>query len=381
MVGQQYARISHTPLSSSPVSIPVGLSAVALCLGVACGKAEDPTAFELVVSDSIGSETGSVTFSRVPSACVLETGEIAVLDSGNSTLWLFSENGDSLKATSIEGGGPGEFYSANCVTPAPGSGVWLSSFYDRKMVLLDDTLGLQEDVVLVDPEYCTPLVIVSHPSGELIGRFQVGSVDSSGTAIAMLNEDGSLDQVFRRTMVLFDQTGTRQAETSMVAAAGQNGLVYIAPQIGQEYHIYSYATDGSLVKDICIPEIHMQPKPAEVIALERDHAMANWISATGSADGFAYEPPQFYNMIEYLGTDSLGRIWALRGDYTNPTFDVFSPDGQREFTCTTSLPSWQECDRWLFYIGEGGFLAMPYNPDRYPLVYILRLQEVAVQQD
>lgn len=328
----------------------------------------------LVVADSIGAESGSIAFARVPSFCVTERDQIVILDSGNSFLHIFTSEGEPLSRIDISGGGPGEFYSANCVTPAYGGGVWVSSFYDHKVALFNDTLGLEMELVLNNPEYCAPLEIFALETGGLLGRFLASSMDSSGMALAVLDYDGSLSSVVMRKLLPFDPTGGAQIETDMVAAIGPDSLIYVAPRREQQYSVFVYNTEGSLIRRISLPGVGMQAKPAAVVERERESALRNWIVATGSSDGFAYEPSTLYDMISYMGVDSLGRLWVLRGDYVNPVFDVFGRGGEREFTCSVRLPRWQTCDRWLFYVGRGGFLAVPYNSEQYPLVYTLNLE-------
>jgi len=158
-----------------------------------------------------------------------------------------------------------------------------------------------------------------------------------------------------------------------IYTTGDGGVVFVARAKASAFLVEKFDPEGNLIGVISLPEAFPEPKPAWLIQQQVDHIQRMFLQSTGSPPDFPIIVQETFNMMDYMGVDADQRLWVLRGNYLEPVFDVFGPNGTREFVCTVKLPEWQECDRWRFHVGRGGFLAFPENPDLFPVVYRMEL--------
>ncbi len=369
-------RNNEKVMSVTQVVVTAKLLPVLIMCLLACADQEQASMMmerELAVIDSIGTETGPVVFGSVISACIIDNGNLVVLDAARKTVFMFSPLGECLHQRQLAGNGPGEFQNVKLVVPANTGGFWLQAgAMERKVVLFDDTLGFVREVQLQDPGYGISHMVVPVQGEQFCGVFLMPDHSDSVTqAVVMLEGDGTLERILCQNTVphypiIFG--------ADFIVSAGTDGIVYVSAAVADEYLIEGYTTQGELITEMRLPDVHMQPKPPEMIQDEMEYIDSMWTRSTGNPVDFTITVPECFCMVDCMGMDGEGRLWVLRGDYLNPVFDVFDSEGSRAFTCTVRLPDWQECDRWRFHVGREGILAFPENPELYPLVYMMELQ-------
>jgi hypothetical protein len=76
-------------------------------------------------------------------------------------------------------------------------------------------------------------------------------------------------------------------------------------------------------------------------------------------------------MIRSLGVDGMNNLWVQRGTELTPTFDVFNSSDSLVFRAV--LPDREDARDWLFDVSDQGILAVPQDPEDYPVIYFLRM--------
>ncbi len=350
---------------------------VSLCIlitGVSCtdNSGDSQLIIEsLAVVDSIGEFSGPSAFGSVGSACILNDGRFAIIDNSVNELVIFAKDGSFLFRKGLYGEGPGEFQIATSVAPGLGSGIWVNgSSTEMKSVLFNDSLQVVSEVRINSTGiwHLTGLcpVLDSVYAGCC---FQFSDPDSAIHAVCIFNAEGIMEEVVRQVKY-FHTPVLRGWKYRMVAS---QGTVYVSMVESDEYLIEQFDSGGVLIGQIALPERRAEPRPEQLIQDEIAHIEEVYTRAVRHPLDYEIVVPEYFNTIDYMGVDGEGRLWALRGNYLEPIFDVFDQDGNLEFICGVELPDWQECDRWRFYVGPGGILAYPENPEQYPLVYRMEL--------
>jgi hypothetical protein len=152
-------------------------------------------------------------------------------------------------------------------------------------------------------------------------------------------------------------------------AAG-NGLVYVAPDPQGRAEILVYRDDGSLLDTMRL-SYPVVPKTAAEIEEERSF-IASFFERTTQTMQVEWEPLPYRPMIRSLGVDSMGNLWVQNGTELSPIFDVFDASGERIFTA--ALPGRDDASDLRFEISSEGMLAVPQDPENYPIVYLLEIR-------
>jgi hypothetical protein len=326
----------------------------------------------LIVVDSIGTFEGPGAFGSITDACVLDNGTIVILDESNISICLAGNDGSLLERRSVAGSGPGEFYGVKRVYPNAGGGVWvLAESMERKTVLLDDTMAFVREVVFRDQSLGFPSTFRHLTGDTFAGLFVVHThPDSSSQAVMLFRNDGSRPMRLRQHSAPYNPI---IQGPDFIYTTGDDDVLYVAGANAGIFLVEMFDTQGSLIGGISLPDAYLEPKPPWLIREQTERIERLYLESTGNPMDFSISINEAFSMMDYMGVDSEGRLWVLRGNYLDPVFDVFGTDGNREFVCTVELPAWQDCDRWRFHVGRNGFLAFPENPDLFPVVYRLEL--------
>lgn len=357
----------------------VALMFLALSCGLEESENSSPVHLTLTVTDSIGDFSGPTAFGSIRSACILNDSRVIVYDQSLTELVLFSADGEFQFRKGISGEGPGEVQSAYYVLPGDNGGVWIQAgSMEKKAILLDDSLDLVREVRVTDNRINLLVSLTCINDTIYIANCLSSSQysDSVEHSVRWFNERGSgygtLESMnVKHSFLIY---GSKYIFTV------NNDLVYLAQTDGESYLIKRFDSRGELRGQIELPDRRLELRPEWLIQKETEY-YEEVLTRTGQR---AYiteiDVPEYFNMIDYMGVDGEGRLWALRGNYVDPVFDVFDQDGNLEFICGVELPDWQECDRWRFYVGPGGILAYQENPEIYPLVYRMELVESDTSQ-
>ena len=331
----------------------------------------------LVVVDSIGAEygTGEYSFGDIADVDFSPTREILVLDRIECCIKVYSPDGDFISQIGRHGSGPGEM-----LAPA-----FMDVLGDGTICIRDESgwLTLSADgayLGLVQPGASSPMQMVSYGPTDLVGiRSELLSQDrqfiiSKSIARWPGSDPATITATyFTREFELdpedFAMDLVRADLFPMLFAAG-NGLVYVAPEPQRRADILVYRDDGVLLDTLRLsyPEV-----PKTMAEIEEERAfIASFFERTTQTMQVDWEPLPDRPMIRSLGIDSLGNLWVQNGTELSPVIDVFNASGEHLFTA--SLPGREDASNWRFEILPEGTLAVPQDPELYPVVYLLEIR-------
>ncbi len=351
-----------------------------ICISGCGGTPEDDTAavdsFLLVPVDSIGVELGDSTymFGVATSADFGADGSIVILDDINCTVDFYSPEGEHLRTVDIEGDGPGEFNSPLDVMALPGGGFFIYGTNDRKIAVYDEEMLLVDELVFTSANRRGPMMVCPLSDSSFVASFYEWSeTGDSVTNSVMLLEGDSETVIASRSAPLDPEYAWQMAITMFFTAAG-DGSVLVADRSLDEWEIVRYSRDGQAL-DTLSREYEPVPKSDSLYDAELELVRQAWLNAYGTMDGFEITPDEFFPSIAGIQCDGEGRIWVRQGRYDSITFDVMSLEGEPLFECGFQPPTWQDSFTWNVIISDGGYLAGPFDPELFPLMYRLELVE------
>ena len=339
---------------------------------VSAGRAVADTLYYLMPCDSIGIDIGDscYVFGDIWARCVFPDGTIGVLDRSITTVKFYSPEGEYIREFSPEGTGPGEYLGIDRLGCDEHGNIMLASFYDRKLAWFDPELSLIEEVMFTSGNMGGPMRAYPAPdTGFVVLTSIFQEPDSAGCVVALFRGSDEPEIIYRRRMTIFDQIGEYQIATEMIFTTDRYGRVYIADRSTDTFNITCYSPEGNTLYCIDKPYEPVRRSQEEIdAAFER--VRQNWIDATGSAGGFDWEPPEYYQSILSMMVDGTGRLWVESGG-VDTFYQVFSETGEYLNDCTLLMPDWQEIESWSVNIGPYGIVASTKNPEMYPVVYML----------
>ncbi len=337
------------------------------------------TLHSLILRDSIGVEVGQscFIFGNIQGLASTPDGSIVILDKSALAVKYFTHDGNYLREFSPVGEGPGEFPSEISKMAFAESGeLILSSYPDRKIVWYDSSLSMIKEIQFTSSNRSGPSRIHPAPGGGVVVESSV-FIDpcSVGTEIALFHDSEEPEIIYRRRLVEYEPQGDFHTMTRMRYCTDVDGRVWISNDSFDEFRISCFSPDGDSL--FCIERSFEPVRRSQDQIDERiERARRRWIESTGSSDGFNSEPIEYIRAVLSIKADDAGNIWTISAGNKN-SFIVFNPDGEFLYQCEFQPPDWQECDGWNFDIGPAGVIATPFNPQMYPVVYILeRVTEI-----
>jgi hypothetical protein len=330
----------------------------------------------LVVVDSIGAEYGAVeySFGDIADVDISPSREVLVLDRIGCCVKVYSADGEFIRQIGRHGSGPGEML-------AP---VFMDALGDGSICVRDESgwLTLSADgayMGLVQPGASSPMQMISVGSSDLVGiRSELLPRNGQFIVSKSIARWAGLDpetitatyfiQEFELDPADFATDLVRTDLFPMLFAAG-NGLVYVAPDPQGRADILICREDGCPQDTL---ELSYPRVPRTAAEIEEERAfIASFLERTTQTMRVDWEPLPDRPMIRSLGIDSLGNLWVQRGTELTPTFDVFNVSGEWIFTAT--LPGRDDANDWRFEVSPEGILAVPQDPEIYPIVYLLEI--------
>lgn len=354
---------------------------IAILVPSGCGGRENAPApghvnYRLVAVDSIGVEMGdsAYMFGVATSADFARDGSIVILDDINCTVDFYSPEGEHLRTVDIGGEGPGEFRSPLAVMALPGGGFCIYGTNDRKIAVYDEEMHLVDELVFTSANRHGPMMVSPLSDSSFVAGFWERSegVDSVTNSVVLL--EGDCETVIASRSAPVDPGYAWQRSITMYFHAAPDGSILVSGSSFDEWEIVRYSRDGQAL-DTLSREYEPVPKSDSLYDAELEEARQAWLDAFGTLDGFEVAPDEFFPSISDIQCDGEGRVWVRRGRYDVISFDVMSPGGEPLFECGFQAPAWQECFTWNVIISRGGFLAGPFDPEVFPLVYRLELVE------
>ena len=334
----------------------------------------------LEIVDSIGIEIGdsAYVFGAIEDAVILQDGSIMVLDGTYCNLRTFSPQGELLSITGRRGEGPGELgHPVNIYNWGDGT-VGIMDFYRgglNRFSLEGEWLGLDIEVnhnIHVDPVIMSDSEFVCFKS-----RFELNGEAVNATAmVARFPLSVEPDITYWEKTVLWDPAnmGNLTLElffNNFYTADRATGRVYVAPFDNDNYTIYCYNADGSLL-DTITREHTPIPKTPEEIQEEIDFIAFTLSSGEGGNPDLNYECDPWPNHLPitglYIASD--GNLWARRGGTPVHTFDIWDENLELAGTATISGIEGDGSSITLVF-GPEFIVAWDENPEDYQKLYIL----------
>jgi hypothetical protein len=363
----------HSVLISMVLAI-----ALCCCRGVAPSSSSSGTETVLdsflVAIDSIGIELGdsAYMFGNATSADFASDGSIVILDDFNSTVDFYTPDGEHLRTANIDGEGPGQFNSPTHIQTLPGGGFAIYGTSDRKLCRFDSEMHLVEEIVFTSGNRLGPYQASSLSDTSFVVRFFEYSSDRDSVSNVIVLLDGEGERVIKSRSAPLDPDYQWQTSTAMAFTAVPDGSILISDRSFNEWQVLRFDQEGNVL-DTLSRAYEPERKSDSLLAAETEQARQSWMNAYGTMAGFEYASDEYFPAILSIQCDGMGRIWVQRGCYDRCIFDVLTPEGTPLFTCSFQPPEWQGCFAWNVVITREGYLAAPFNPERYPLVYLLSL--------
>lgn len=335
--------------------------------------AASDTLHYVVPFDSLGIESGDSLYmlGDIWAASYTLDFNIAVLDRTLSGVRFYSSDGVHLYDFIPSGEGPGEFSSLDCMCIDSDGNLMLGGYYDRKVALYNADLDFIREIIYGTARV-GPVKMAPGTDSTFVLMNSVLKNDSVGTEIALFRDRDQPLVDYRTRMVAYTPDVNYQAQTGMVFTTSNEGRVFIADRVTDQYWITCYSQQGDSLFEFGFEDYEPVLKPDSLVESQRSRALDQYVRYYGTSEGFSFDPMYDYYMpITSLAVDSLDRIW-VRGEENSSIADVFSPDGEFLYTCQGVFPDWQESDGFNLRINDRGILADPRNPAQYPVVYQMR---------
>ena len=334
----------------------------------------------LVAIDSIGVDQGdsAYVFGDIRGASITPNGSIALLDFSFQGIRFYSSNGIHMYDFAPQGEGPGEFLRMNRMDVNSSGNLFVSGTQDRKVVIFSSYLEMIREIQFQEYGRTWPVGIEAMADTSFILKTTVFSgSDSAGTEIALFRETSTPEVIYRRSMAHASENMNIQYLTGMTFAAAENGNVFISDYCSEVIQIVCYSQEGDSLFEFGKSGYEPVFKTDSILEEMESRALRDHLAYHGSEEGFNYDPPRHYLPVLTMEVDSLDRLW-VRGERDYTTADVFSNNGEYLFSVESCLPEWQEVQQWNFSTSERGTLAIPRNPELYPLVYMMKEVETTL---
>jgi hypothetical protein len=363
------------------------LSGIFLLALLSCGEpttgepdwAADVPHLTITAVDSICMEPGdsSFSFGLISDAAQSPEGSIAVLDSEEGAVLLFSADGSFLGRISNPGSGPDEALHPSAI-----------AFYNDGSMAVSDAEGCRIDFFDAAGSYSgcidgfsptAPLGITALDDGAIVGlnlEIAQSLVDQSTLLILNLarwqDSPWSTVEYCNESVPAEDLVASVMDAMFAFTASRTSGRVFRSP-LSESYAVECYEPDGTLYLTIERPYNPASKTQAEID--EERTLMAAGLAAQGNSGALGmWEPDPYKNAIADLGVDGQDRLWVRRGWIDAPTFDVFDQAGTLLFVATVEYDA-EVARLWSVQVDDGGLIAYNGFPVESPRLYMLRLQE------
>jgi hypothetical protein len=364
-------------------AIPAALALLVACGGGAPAEVEWAAGaphLTVTVVDSIGMEIGdsNYVFGQIVAAANLPDGSIAVMDLKQCAVLVYSSDGTFVRRVGRNGSGPGEFMMPSSMAFTPDGSMYVTDAMARKVDFFDPAGAYTGCLEGFFP--AAPAAIAAIDSGVIVGMKPEFEQNEDGMLMgfSLARWEGSIEPA----VTYYSQMSPFDPE-NLMASLGDNiftfgvsratGRVFRAPMSADEYLIECYEPDGTLYQTIEKPYTPVPKTPEEI---EEERAMVEErMSASGAPPGmFSWDPDPDKYAIAGLFTDGQDRLWVRRGWMDEVVFDVYDQSGGLLFVATVQYDT-EQTDQWQVLVDEEGILAFSADPQDYPKLYVLQLQE------
>ncbi len=333
--------------------------------------------FQLV--DSIGVEFGdsNYVFGIVGSAKFDPAGNIFVVDTQRAAVLFYTPEGEFIRQVGRSGSGPGEFIMPSDAAfledgrfVVANNGAMMLTVFDEEFNHLND---------LKDFFPAPPMAITAVEGNRIVGMKPDWMQNEEGMflgfTVACWDDSGHVTATYHSSMSPFDPTDLSSMLNDLcIFGASGDGRVFTASMSSEEYVVTVWSPDGEELFTI-ERGFEKVAKTQDEIDRETEIANSRMIQGGMPPEMAHWEPDTYRNMVGSLQVDGFDRLWIGRGTVLAPFYDVYDIEGNPLFTAAVD-PGLGFNEYMGIVVGDDGFLAFNPNPDDYPRLYILELNEV-----
>ena len=333
----------------------------------------------LAVVDSIGVELGdsNYVFGQPATADFTPSGDIAVLDMQLFEVRIYDGEGEVLRSFGRQGSGPGEFQMASMLDVAPDGEIVICDAMGQKLVYFGPD-GEYRDAL--EGFFPAPPVMIDALDSAVVGiqpAFeQTEDGILSGMALRRWENEVTPVVTYHQDLKPFDPENmmTDMMEDMMVFESAPDGRVFRSSIGSERFVLVGYEPDGTEFLRI-EEDIEAVPKTEEEIQEEIDLMRTRMVQGGAPPEMTeGYRPQPNRPSVAGLLLDDQGLLWVQLGTTETPIFFVLDQSGQRRFIAGLDYSG--DASNWSFSAMQGGrMLAVDINPEIYPKVYILEVQE------
>jgi hypothetical protein len=335
--------------------------------------------YYLELVDSIGVELGdsNYVFGAISSAKYGPDGNIFVVDLQRSTVLFYSPAGEFIRQVGRSGSGPGEFTLPSDAAFLEDGRFLVANNGARMLSFFDENYEHLYDISDFFPS--PPMAMTAVAGSRIVGMkpdwMQNDEGMFMGFTVACWDDSGHVTATYHSSMSPFDPADlSSMMDDLSVFGASPLGRVFTASLSSEEYVITAWSPDAEELFRI-ERDFDRVPKTQDEIDRETEIANSRMIQNGMPPEMAHWEPDPYRNMVGAIGVDGYDRLWVGRGTVLSPYFDVYDLEGNPLFTAAVD----PELD--FAYVGvvvcDGGFLAFDPDPEDYPRLYLLELDEAA----
>ena len=333
----------------------------------------------LSVVDSIGVELGdsNYVFGQPATADFTPSGDIAVLDMQLFDVRIYDGEGEFVRSFGRQGSGPGEFQMASMLDVAPSGEIVVCDAMGQKLVYFGPD---GQYLHALEGFFPAPPVMIDALDSAVVGIQPAFEQTEDGilSGMALRRWEGEVAPVvtYHQDLKPFDPENmmTDMMEDMMVFEVAPDGRVFRSSIGSARFVLVGYQPDGTEFLRI-EEDIEPVPKTEEEIQEEIDLMRTRMIQGGAPPEMTeGYQPQPNKPSVAGLLLDDDGLLWVQMGTTEAPTFFALDESGQRRFVARLDYQG--DASNWTFPAIQGGrMLAVDVNPEVYPKVYILEVEE------
>jgi len=280
---------------------------------------------------------------------------IALLDGISATVTVITDSGELIARAGGSGSGPGEFQWPSSISISSSGSVAVSDQMAGTVRILEP--GLDSYIDLHGFMMANPGIIHLNPDGGFTGMRMIFRSEDGTTVIGhqtalWLENVSETAVIYKEDLELFTPNDFgRSIVTPYPMACNSAGVVYAADVSSEEYILYSFERDGTLLWSFEYPFERTLKTEAEILT-EEDMVRRRMQQTAHQAD---YTADPYNYAVSSLAIGPQGRLWAQRPGAENVLFDVFDPEtGQLLFSASVE----EALDLLRLEVTRGGILGV-----------------------
>ena len=310
----------------------------------------------IVISDTISvdlmADYGIASIDDIDAA---GNGRIALLDGVSATVTVIADTGELIARTGGSGSGPGEFQWPSAISISSNGSVAVSDQMAGTVRILEP--DLESYVDLQGFMMANPGIIHLNLDGGFTAMRMIFRAEDGNTVIGYqtalwLENDSESAVIYMEELEPFTPNDFgRSIVTPYPMTCNSAGVVFTADVSSEEYILYSFEPDGTLLWSIEYPFGRTEKTELEILT-EEDMVHRRMQQTAHQAD---YTADPYNYAVSSLAIGPLGRLWAGRPGAENVFFDVYDTEtGQLLFTASAET----ELDLTRLEVTRGGILGV-----------------------